>query len=76
MSTSMALPRKMRFHHWADMGSCANAFAELLPLGAGEHHQAAVGVLGDGELAGCRRAQDVTMPGRHRKPTLRIETER
>src|SRR5256885_4348497 len=23
MSTSMALPRKMRFHHCADMGSCA-----------------------------------------------------
>jgi hypothetical protein len=33
-------------------------------------------MLGDGELAGSGGAQDVTMPGRHRKPTLRIQTER
>jgi hypothetical protein len=32
-----------------------------------------VRVLGDGELAGSRGAQHVTMPGRHREPTLAIE---
>jgi len=33
-----------------------------------------VRVLGDGELAVRRRAQDVTMPGRHGEPTLGIES--
>ena len=41
-----------------------------------KHHQTAMRVLGDGELAGARRAQDVTVPGRHGKPSLRIQTER
>jgi hypothetical protein len=33
-------------------------------------------VLGDGELPRRRGRQDVTMPGRHREPTFRIQTER
>jgi hypothetical protein len=32
-----------------------------------------VRVFCDGELAGSSGAQDVTMPGRHREPTLGIE---
>ena len=31
-------------------------------------------VLGDGELTGCGRTQDVAVPGRHREPTLAIES--
>jgi hypothetical protein len=35
-----------------------------------------MGVFGDGQLAGGGRAQDVTVPGRHREPTFCIQTER
>jgi hypothetical protein len=35
-----------------------------------------VRVLGNRELASSGRAQDVTVPGRHREPTFRIQTER
>ena len=57
-------------------GKLGNALAKFFPLGAGENHEAAVRVLGDGELARCRGRQDVTMPGRHGQPTFRIETQR
>jgi hypothetical protein len=53
-----------------------DAFAKLFPFGAREHHQAAVRMLGDRELVGGRRGQDVTVPGRHGQPTLGIETQR
>ena len=49
--------------------------AEVFPVGPWKHHQATVRVLGDGELAGSRGTQDVTIPGRHVKPSLRIQTE-
>ena len=35
-----------------------------------------MGMFSDGQLAASRRAQHVTVPGRHREPTFRIQTER
>jgi hypothetical protein len=57
-------------------GERGDAFTKFFPFGTRENHEAAVGVLGDGELVGGGGGQDVTVPGRHGKPPLRIETQR
>ena len=44
--------------------------------GSVTNHEAPVRVLGEGELVGAGRGQDVTVPGRHGEPPLGIETQR
>jgi hypothetical protein len=52
------------------MGSAAMRSRNFSHSGRGKQHQTTVRMLGDRQLAASGRAQHVTMPCRHGKPTL------
>ena len=67
---------KMRFQPAADMGKRGDLVAEQLPGRTGEHHQAALRVLGDGELPFAKSLQGVAMARRDGYPTLGVQRQR
>jgi hypothetical protein len=55
---------------------CSDALPKLLPSGTRENHQAAMGVLGDGQLAPSASHQQVAVTRRDRQTPLSVQTQR
>jgi hypothetical protein len=49
---------------------------KALPLGARKHHQATMGVFGDGELTSRSGAQNLAVTRRHRQAAFGVQTQR
>ena len=75
ISTSIALPRKMRFQPLESMGSAASGRGTS-PTPAAGRQQAAIGMLGEGELVDSHRRQQLAVARRHRDPALAVQRQR
>ena len=76
MSTSIALPRKIRFQPLESIGKAATLSRNVSHAGRGKIEQRAFRMLGDGELVDSHRRQQFAVAGRHRDAALAVERQR